>query len=134
MCTVSYKDLANDVKSGDVILIDDGLVGLRVQEVNGDDIVCLVENSGIVKNHKGVNVPGVKINLPAITPKDISDIEFGISQGIDFIAASFVRKASDVLAIREILENNNASLSSISYDNSSLEDVFLNLTGKNLRD
>ena len=109
MCTVSYKDLANDVKSGDVILIDDGLVGLRVQEVNGDDIVCLVENSGIVKNHKGVNVPGVKINLPAITPKDISDIEFGISQGIDFIAASFVRKASDVLAIREILENNNAT-------------------------
>ena len=109
MCTVSYKDLANDVKAGDVILIDDGLVGLRVQEVNGDDIVCSVENSGIVKNHKGVNVPGVKINLPAITPKDISDIEFGISQGIDFIAASFVRKASDVLAIREILENNNAT-------------------------
>ena len=109
MCTVSYKNLANDVKSGDVILIDDGLVGLRVKEVNEDDIVCLVENSGIVKNHKGVNVPGVKINLPAITPKDVSDIEFGISQGIDFIAASFVRKASDVLAIREILENNNAT-------------------------
>ena len=66
-------------------------------------------NSGIVKNHKGVNVPGVKINLPALTPKDISDIEFGITQGIDFIAASFVRKASDVLAIREVLENNNAT-------------------------
>ncbi|RDY25098.1 pyruvate kinase, partial [Romboutsia weinsteinii] len=109
MCTVSYKGLSEDVVAGDSILIDDGLVGLRVQEVNGDDIVCLVENSGIVKNHKGVNVPGVKINLPAITPKDISDIEFGISQGIDFIAASFVRKASDVLAIREILENNNAT-------------------------
>ncbi|WP_042275956.1 pyruvate kinase [[Clostridium] dakarense] len=109
MCTVSYKELVNDVQSGDTILIDDGLVGLRVQEVNGDDIVCLVENSGIVKNHKGVNVPGVKINLPAITPKDRSDIEFGISQGIDYIAASFVRKASDVLAIREILEENNAT-------------------------
>ncbi|MBO3444666.1 pyruvate kinase [Clostridium sp. CCUG 7971] len=109
MCTVSYKGLANDVKSGDTILIDDGLVGLKVQEVNGDDIVCVVENSGIVKNHKGVNVPGVKINLPAITPKDRSDIEFGISQGIDYIAASFVRKASDVLAIREILEENNAT-------------------------
>lgn len=108
-CTVSYKGLASDVKAGDAILIDDGLVGLRVQEVNGEDIVCLVENSGIVKNHKGVNVPGVKINLPALTPKDVSDIEFGISQGIDYIAASFVRKASDVLAIREILENNNAT-------------------------
>ncbi|MEG1310433.1 MAG: pyruvate kinase [Romboutsia sp.] len=108
-CTVSYKGLAKDVIEGDTILIDDGLVGLRVQEINGNDIVCLVENSGIVKNHKGVNVPGVKINLPAITSKDRSDIEFGISQGIDYIAASFVRKASDVLAIREILEDNNAT-------------------------
>ena len=108
MCTVSYKGLANDVKTGDTILIDDGLVGLTVKEVNGDDIVCEVQNSGIVKNHKGVNVPGVKVNLPAITEKDRSDIEFGIEQGIDFIAASFVRKVSDVLAIREILEENNA--------------------------
>ncbi|WP_296646431.1 pyruvate kinase [Romboutsia sp. 13368] len=109
MCTVSYKGLASDVVAGDTILIDDGLVGLRVDEINGDDILCTVENSGIVKNHKGVNVPGVKINLPALTDKDISDIEFGISQGIDFIAASFVRKVSDVLAIREILERNNAT-------------------------
>ena len=109
MCTVSYKGLANDVKAGDTILIDDGLVGLTVKEINGDDIVCEVQNSGIVKNHKGVNVPGVKVNLPAITEKDRSDIEFGIEQGIDFIAASFVRKVSDVLAIREILEENNAT-------------------------
>ena len=109
ICTVSYKGLANDVKPGDTILIDDGLVGLRVEEVNGQEINCVVENSGIVKNHKGVNVPGVKINLPALTQKDISDIEFGISQGIDYIAASFVRKASDVLAIREVLEKNNAT-------------------------
>lgn len=108
-CTVSYKGLAEDVVPGDNILIDDGLVGLRVEEVQGDDIVCTVENSGIVKNHKGVNVPGVKINLPALTQKDISDIEFGIGQGIDYIAASFVRKAADVLAIREVLENNNAT-------------------------
>ena len=108
-CTVSYKELINDVKVGDTILIDDGLVGLRVTEIKDQDIICVVENSGIVKNHKGVNLPGVKINLPALTEKDISDIEFGIEQGIDFIAASFVRKASDVLAIREILENNNAT-------------------------
>ena len=108
MCTVSYKGLANDVVAGDTILIDDGLVGLRVKEIKGEEIHCIVENSGIVKNHKGVNVPRVKINLPALTEKDISDIEFGISQGIDFIAASFVRKASDVLAIREVLAKNNA--------------------------
>ena len=109
ICTVSYKGLADDVVKGDLILIDDGLVGLRVEEVAGEEIHCIVENSGIVKNHKGVNVPGVKINLPALTPKDVSDIEFGITQGIDFIAASFVRKASDVLAIREVLENNDAT-------------------------
>ena len=108
MCTVSYKGLAADVTSGDTILIDDGLVGLTVKEVNGDDIVCEVQNSAIVKDHKGVNVPGVKVNLPAITEKDRSDIEFGIEQGIDFIAASFVRKVSDILAIREILEENDA--------------------------
>lgn len=108
ICTVSYKGLADDVKEGDTILIDDGLVGLRVKSVENGNIKCIVENSGIVKNHKGVNVPGVKINLPAITPKDVSDIEFGIEEGIDMIAASFVRKASDVLAIREILEKNNA--------------------------
>ena len=109
MCTVSYKELAKDVKPADTILIDDGLVGLTVKEIKGDDIVCEVQNSGIVKNHKGVNVPGVKVNLPAITEKDRSDIEFGIEQGIDFIAASFVRKVSDILAIREILEEKNAT-------------------------
>lgn len=106
-CTVSYKDLVHDVHPGDRILIDDGLVGLRVEQIEGDDILCIVENAGIVKNNKGVNVPNVKINLPAITEKDKRDIEFGIRNEIDFIAASFVRKAADVLAIREILEMNH---------------------------
>ena len=108
-CTGTDKHLSKVVVSGDTILIDDGLIGLRVDEVKGDEILCTVQNSGVVKNHKGVNVPGVKINLPALTDKDISDIEFGIAQGIDYIAASFVRKASDVLAIKEVLENNNAT-------------------------
>lgn len=108
ICTVSYKELVNDVVIGDTILIDDGLVGLKIKEIKSDEIVCLVENAGIIKNHKGVNVPGVKINLPAITEKDRSDIEFGIARGIDFIAASFVRKPADVIAIKEILEANNA--------------------------
>lgn len=108
ICTVSYKGLAEDVEAGDRILIDDGLVELKVDKIDGDDILCTVQNSGIIKDHKGVNVPNVKIKLPAITEKDISDIEFGIRNGIDFIAASFVRKAADVLAIREILEKNDA--------------------------
>lgn len=107
-CTVSYKEMINDVKTGDRILIDDGLVQLLVKSIEGNDIHTVVENSGKVSSKKGVNLPGVVINLPAITEKDISDIKFGIEQGIDFIAASFVRKASDVLEIRKILEDNNA--------------------------
>ncbi|QEK11592.1 pyruvate kinase [Crassaminicella thermophila] len=108
--SITYKDLPNDVKPGDTILIDDGLIGLEVLEIiDGTDIKCVVRNSGMVKNHKGVNVPGVKINLPAITQKDIDDIIFGIQNGIDFIAASFVRKPEDVLEIRKILEEHNAN-------------------------
>ncbi|MCK5762812.1 MAG: pyruvate kinase, partial [Clostridiales bacterium] len=106
-CCVSYKSLHNDVKPGNRILIDDGLVELKVEEMIGKDIKTTVINSGIVKNHKGVNVPNVKIQLPAITEKDISDILFGIENEVDFIAASFIRKASDVMAIRKILEENH---------------------------
>ncbi|PAB58149.1 pyruvate kinase [Anaeromicrobium sediminis] len=102
--SVTYEGIANDVVPGDTILIDDGLIGLEVLSIEGTEVKCLIKNTGIVKNNKGVNVPGVKIKLPAITDKDRADIIFGIEQGIDFIAASFVRKAEDVLAIREILE------------------------------
>ncbi|MDF2546345.1 MAG: pyruvate kinase [Anaerosolibacter sp.] len=109
ICTISYKELPKDVKKGDSILIDDGLIGLEVLEIiDNTDIKCSIKNSGTVKNHKGVNVPGVKINLPAITQKDSDDIIFGIQNDIDFIAASFVRKAADVLEIRKILEAHNA--------------------------
>lgn len=107
--SITYKDLTKDITNGDKILIDDGLIELEVMDIiNQTDIKCKVLNGGQVKNKKGVNVPGVKINLPAITQKDKEDIEFGIKNGIDFIAASFIRKASDVLAIREILEQNGA--------------------------
>ncbi|KAB3536321.1 pyruvate kinase [Alkaliphilus pronyensis] len=109
ICNITYTGLPKDVVKGNSILIDDGLVELEVEKVlNDTDIECIVKNAGVVKNHKGVNVPGVKINLPAITTKDREDIEFGIENDIDFIAASFVRKASDVLAIRKILEDNGA--------------------------
>ncbi|WP_130807684.1 pyruvate kinase [Senegalia massiliensis] len=107
--SITYKHLPKDITNGDKILIDDGLIELEVIDIiNQTDIKCRVLNGGEVKNKKGVNVPGVKINLPAITQKDKEDIEFGIRNGIDFIAASFIRKASDVLAIREILEQNGA--------------------------
>jgi len=106
---VTYQDLPRDVKPGDTILLDDGLIGLKVIEVQGTEIKCEIQNSGPIKSKKGVNVPGVAISLPGITEKDANDILFGIEQGIDFIAASFVRRASDVLEIRELLEKNNAS-------------------------
>jgi len=105
--SVSYKDITGDVRKGTRILLDDGLIELLVTEIEEDEIHCKVINGGIVGNQKGVNIPGVSIRLPAITPKDIEDIKFAIAQEIDYIAASFVRKASDVLEIRRVLEENN---------------------------
>lgn len=105
-CSITYTDLYKDVKAGDSILIDDGLVGLEVVNVEGTNINCVVKNSGMVGNHKGVNVPGVSISLPAITEKDIADLKFGIEVGVDLVAASFIRKASDVLEIRRVLDEN----------------------------
>ncbi|MDQ0061196.1 pyruvate kinase [Paenibacillus harenae] len=105
---ITYGNLPNDVTVGSTVLIDDGLIGLTVESVEGTEIHCRIVNSGPIKSKKGVNVPGVKISLPGITEKDANDIIFGIEQGIDFVAASFVRKASDVLEIRELLERHNA--------------------------
>ncbi|WP_054251714.1 pyruvate kinase [Neofamilia massiliensis] len=106
--SVSHQGLASDVKVGDLILIDDGLIELEVREIkDGTDIICRVNNSGQMSNHKGVNVPNVKISLPAITEKDREDILFGIENQVDFLAASFVRKKEDVFEIRRILEDNH---------------------------
>jgi len=107
--SITYKELPGDVEVGSTILIDDGLIGLTVVEIQGTEIKCRIVNGGTIKSKKGVNVPGVNISLPGITEKDANDIKFGIEQGIDFIAASFVRKASDVLEIRQLLEQHNAT-------------------------
>lgn len=112
--TVNYPGLVKDVKPGNHILLDDGLMALKVLKVEGTEIYCEILNGGELSNRKGVNVPGVNINLPAITEKDISDIKFGIEQDVDFIAASFIRSASDVLEIRKILEENKADIHIIS--------------------
>jgi len=105
--SVTYPGLVNDVHPGSKILLDDGLIELEVISCTKHDIVTTVLNSGELKSKKGVNVPNVSINLPGITEKDARDILFGIEQDIDFIAASFVRRASDVLEIRELLEKYN---------------------------
>ena len=105
-CSVTYAGLSNDVKPGNTILIDDGLVGLEVKSVEGNAIKCVVKNTGLVGTHKGVNVPGVSIQLPALTEKDEADLIFGCQQEVDLVAASFIRKASDVEHIRKILVEN----------------------------
>lgn len=104
--SVSYEGLPEDVSVGSEIYIDDGLVQLEVIEIkDGTDVVCKALNNGILSDHKGVNLPGSKTNLPAITPKDVDDIKFGIENDIDIIAASFVRKKEDVYDIRKVLED-----------------------------
>jgi pyruvate kinase len=104
---VSYEGLVEDVYPGAPIRIDDGLIGLVVERVEGHDIVCRVVNGGILRDNKGINVPGVTLRIPGVTEKDTADIRFGIEQGIDLIAASFVRKAADVLEVRRILEEHD---------------------------
>lgn len=109
--SISYEGLINDVDTEDRILLDDGLVELKIKEIDkvAGEIHCEVLNDGLLKNKKGVNVPGVSVNLPGITEKDESDILFGIEQQVDFIAASFIRRNKDVLEIRELLEQHDGN-------------------------
>lgn len=109
MVSISYKDLYRDVKKGSRILINDGLVELEVTEIKNKDIVCTVKNGGTIGNTKGINVPDAEINLPSLTSQDVADIIFGIENEFDFIAASFVRKATDVVEIRKVLEKHHGS-------------------------
>ena len=106
-CSITYQQLVYDVRKGDTILIDDGLMGLYVQVVSADNFVCLLKHGGELGERKGVNVPNVKIHLPGVTQKDREDILFGIEQGVDYIAASFVRNSDCIMDIREILEDNH---------------------------
>ena len=104
LVSVTYPDLHKEVGPGQEILIDDGLVALKVERIEGQEIHCTVENGGSLSANKSINIPGVKIHLPALTEKDISDIKFGVENDFDFIAASFVRRAADVKAVREVLD------------------------------
>ncbi len=103
--SVTYKNLPQEVKEGAIILLDDGLIELKVKKVNKDSICCEILNGGILGSHKGINIPGVKSNIPALTDKDKEDIKFGIKNGIHFVAASFIRKAVDVIEIRKLLKD-----------------------------
>ena len=104
LVSVTYPELHKEVSAGQEILIDDGLVALKVEKIDGQDIRCTVENGGTLSANKSINIPGVHIHLPALTEKDVSDIQFGVENDFDFIAASFVRRAADVQAVREVLD------------------------------
>lgn len=104
--SITYKDLYKDVEIGTKILVDDGLIEMEVKGINDEDLICEVINGGFISNHKGINVPSVHLNMPYMSQKDIDDILFGIKQDVDFIAASFVRSAKDVLEIRQLLDEN----------------------------
>ena len=103
---VTYPGLAEDLKAGNIILVDDGLIEMEVLETTETDVICKVLNNGDLGENKGVNLPGVSVNLPALSEKDKNDLVFGCEQRVDFVAASFIRKASDVKEIREILAAN----------------------------
>ena len=109
-CAISYSELPEDVKHGDTILLDDGLVRLTVLETTDMDIRCRVENDGDMKNHKGVNVPSVRLNMPYMSQQDREDILFGAEQGFDFVAASFVRSAADIRELRALLDSVGSSI------------------------
>ena len=109
-CAVTYAELPQDVKAGDTILLDDGLVRLTVLSTTASAIRCRVENGGVMKDHKGVNVPGVSLSMPYMSQRDREDILFGVEQGFDFIAASFVRTADDVREIRRLLDEADSSI------------------------
>lgn len=103
--SITYKGLPNDIKVGSHILIDDGLIDVIIDEINGTEMNGVIQNSGTLKGKRGVNVPGAKLQLKALTEKDISDITFGVQNGCNYIAASFIRKAEDVLEIKKLLKS-----------------------------
>ena len=112
---VTYEGFASDLKAGDTVLVDDGLIAMEVKEVSGNKVKCIVKNNGDLGENKGINLPNVSVNLPALAEKDINDLKFGCEQGIDFVAASFIRKAEDVLAVRKVLcENGGENVKIIS--------------------
>jgi pyruvate kinase len=99
----NYPPLSKEVKAGDTILLSDGLIELKVISTNDTDVVCDIVNGGILKDHKGINIPGVRLSIPALTEKDKADLEFGLKQDVDFVALSFVRDAQDIIELRELI-------------------------------
>lgn len=110
ICSITYKDLPHDVSAGGQIMLDDGLISLTIDKVTDTDIICTVQNDGVIKNKKGINVPGVHLSMPYMSQRDREDILFGVQQGFDWISASFTRCAQDILEIRHLLDENDSHI------------------------
>ncbi len=106
LVAVTYPNLTEDLLVGSTVLVDDGLIEMEVKEISGKNVICTVINSGLLGENKGINLPGIAVGLPALSPKDISDLKFGCEQGVDFVAASFIRKGEDVKSVRKVLDAN----------------------------
>lgn len=107
--TITYKQIVKDVEKGHIILVDDGMLEFEVEKISGNDVICKVLNSGILSSRKGVNIPGISINLPALSDKDVNDINFGIKNEVDYIAVSFVRRPEEITALRKLIKDEGAS-------------------------
>jgi pyruvate kinase len=110
----TYPELPSDCEPGDTILLDDGLIELRVDHVSDEDVVCTVIDGGVLKSNKGINLPGVKVSAPALSAKDRHDVEWGLDNGVDYVALSFVRRPEDVLELRELINSKNSAAKIIS--------------------
>src|SRR3990172_7967268 len=110
IASVGYDRLATEVKAGDQVFIDDGLIHLEVLRTDGVHVVCRVLQGGLLTNHKGLNIPGVAISVPAVTEKDLTDLEFGVEQGVDYVALSFVRTSKDISRVKELLKRRKVEI------------------------
>ena len=108
--TVQYAGFPSDIKEGDIVLLNDGLLQLEVLAVQGGDVKCRVINGGVLSDRKKINLPHSRVKLPPLSEKDRQDIRFGVEQGVDYIAASFIRRADDILAIKHYLEEMGADI------------------------
>jgi pyruvate kinase len=123
--SISYKKLPAEVSTGTHVFVADGLIDLEVESVSGTEVHCVVRNGGTMGGRKNVNVPGVRVSLPAITDKDAADIVFGVEQNFDFVAASFIRKAEDITEIQELLDSHHSPMQIIAKieDHEGLENI-----------